>query len=212
MNYPVALHLQGKTCVVVGGGRVAARKIAGLLQAAATVVVISPSLDKSLTGPLNRGEILWLPVRWQSGCLQRFRPVLVFAATDEGRTNEAIATEARSLGALVNVVDAGTAGDFSNMATLRRPPLLVTLDSAGAAPALARWLRDRIAGCIREEHATLARWLGELRPQIREEIPELESRRAFYRRVLDSEVLALLGTDQDDEARSLLHNLMRKSE
>ena len=212
MSYPVALRLKGKSCVVVGGGAVAARKVSGLLQAEAQVVVISPALDDALREQDRRAGLHWLAERWQPGTLQRLRPTLVFAVTDEPHTNEAVAAEARSLGALVNVADDGAAGDFSNMATLHRPPLLVALASAGSSPALVRWLRDRIAECVREEHATLARWLGELRPQIRAEMPEQKGRRIFYNRILESDVLALLGADQEDEARSLLYSMLRERE
>ncbi len=211
MSYPVSLRLRGKTCVVVGGGAVAARKVTGLLQAGASVVVISPTLDASLRESVDAEEFRWLRVHWQAEILQRFSPTLVFAATNEEATNQAVAAEARSLGALVNVVDDAAAGDFNNMAELHRPPLLIALDSGGSSPALVRWLRDRIAECVREEHAIMARWLGELRSQIRQEIPEQEQRRCFYNSVLESDVLALLGSDQVDEARSLLHSLVRKN-
>ena len=211
MSYPVSLRLRGKTCVVVGGGAVAARKVTGLLQAGASVVVISPTLDASLRESVDAEEFQWLRVHWQAEILQRFSPTLVFAATNEEATNQAVAAEARSLGALVNVVDDAAAGDFSNMAELHRPPLLIALDSGGSSPALVRWLRDRIADCVGEEHAIMARWLGELRPQIRAEIPEQEQRRCFYNSVLESDVLALLGSDQVDEARSLLQSLVLKS-
>ncbi len=212
MSYPVSLRLHGKTCVVVGGGVVAARKVSGLLQAGATVVVISLTLDASLREAAEMEELRWLRLRWEPGILPQFRPMLIFAATNEAETNLAVADEARSLGALVNVVDDAAAGDFGNMAELRREPLLVALDSGGSSPALVRWLRDRIADCVREEHAILAYWLGELRPRIRAEIPEQELRRSFYNSVLESDVLSLLGSDQVDEARSLLHSLMQKSQ
>ncbi len=211
MNYPVSLDLGGKTCVVIGGGAVAARKVAGLLQTGARVVVIAPDLTDSLQEHAASGRIHWLQQRWTAGTLRAHRPTLVFAATDDTIVNQAVAGEARQLAALVNVADDGEAGDFSNMATLRRPPLMVALDSGGASPALVTWLRDLIAGCVGEEHATLARWLGEIRPQLRAEIPEQERRRRFYHDVLESDVLALLGSNQVDEARNLLHSMVCKS-
>ena len=210
MRYPVSLDLRGRTCVIVGGGAVAARKYGGLRHSGATIVVIAPSVDASLQEALAGDDSLLVREHWAPGCLRAHAPALVFAATDDAETNQAIAAEARQLGALVNLADDAAAGDFSNMALLRRPPLLVALDSGGTSPALVRWLRDRIAGCVREEHATLARWLGEIRPQIRAGIPEQERRHRFYDAVLDSDVLALLGSDQVDEARCLLHNLVRK--
>lgn len=211
MKYPVTLDLRDRTCVIVGGGGVAARKVTGLQHTGATIVVIAPTLNAVLKDALEDDSLIWIRRRWAPGCLQEHAPSLVFAATNDADVNQSIAAEARQLGALVNLADDGMAGDFSNMALLRRPPLLVALDSGGASPALVRWLRDRIAGCVGEEHATLARWLGEIRPRIRADIPEQEQRQNFYDAVLESDVLALLGSDQVEEARSLLHSLVRKS-
>lgn len=211
MNYPVSLNLRGKTCVLVGGGAVAVRKIAGLLQTGASIVVMSPTLDESLRQREAREDLHWLKQRWSPGSLLPLAPSLVFAATDDSVVNREVAEEARQLGALVNLADEGQAGDFANMAVLRRPPLLVALDSNGASPALVRWLRDRIAGCVRQEHATLARWLGELRPGLPALLPQQERRQAFYREVLESDVLALLGSDREEEARSLMNSMLENS-
>ena len=70
MSYPISLKLRGKTCVVVGGGTVAARKVRGLLQAGASVVVISPMLDASLRESVDAEEFRWLRVHWQPKILQ----------------------------------------------------------------------------------------------------------------------------------------------
>lgn len=211
MNYPVSLNLRGKTCVFVGGGAVAARKIKGMLQTGASIVVMSPELDDDLRNRKTCDSLHWLKQRWRPGSLLPLAPSLVFAATDDAGVNREVAEEARQLGALVNVADDGQSGDFSSMAVLRRPPLLVALDSGGASPALVRWLRDRIACCIREEHATLATWLGEMRPGLRTVLPQQERRQAFYREILDSDVLALLGSDREEEARSLMNSMLEKS-
>ncbi|MCY3946362.1 MAG: bifunctional precorrin-2 dehydrogenase/sirohydrochlorin ferrochelatase [Anaerolineaceae bacterium] len=211
MNYPVSLNLRGKTCVFVGGGAVAARKIKGLLHTGASIVVMSPALDENLQNRNMSGSLHWLQQRWSPGSLLPLAPALVFAATNDAGVNREVAEEARQLGALVNVADDGQAGDFGSMAVLRRPPLLVALDSGGSSPALARWLRDRIACCIREEHATLATWLGELRPGLRTALPQQERRQAFYREILESDVLALLGSDREEEARSLMNSMLENS-
>ncbi len=208
MNYPVSLNLRGKTCVIVGGGAVATRKINGLFPTGASIVVMSPTLHEALRDQESCESLHWLQQCWSPGSLLPLAPTLVFAATDDPDVNREVAEEARQLGALVNVVDDGQAGDFGSMAVLRRPPLVVALDSGGASPALVRWLRDRIACCIREEHAILANWLGELRPGLRTVFPQQEHRHAFYREVLESDVLALLGSDKEEEARNLMNSML----
>ena len=101
--YPVFLKLDALPCTVVGGGAVAARKVAGLLAAGAVVDVIAPQLHPTLAALRDGGQI-----RWRAG---RFpeedpgRPYLVIAATDDAAINRALSEHCRSQGIPINVVD-----------------------------------------------------------------------------------------------------------
>src|SRR5438105_1739159 len=135
--YPLALRLEGRRCVVVGGGNVAARKIPDLLAAGAQITVISPDLVPLLLAASQRQEIDWRPVAYAPGQIAALRPLLVFAATDSAAINREVAAEARTIGALVDSVDGSDAGDFSSMAAVRRGPITVAISTGGASPALA---------------------------------------------------------------------------
>ena len=90
----------------------------------------------------------------------------MIAATDQPDVNRQVAEEAHTLGALVNVVDKSAPSDFQNMSTIHRPPITVAIHTGGTSPALAQHLRTVLDETLGEEYATLAGWLGELRPQI----------------------------------------------
>src|SRR5262245_32663810 len=120
MGYPVLLHLQGRACVVVGGGVVAERKVLNLLAAGALVTVISPALTPPLVRMTNDDVIAVYSEAYRKETLAALRPFLVFAATDSRDMNHQIAHDARTFGFLIDVVDAAEEGDFSSMTAIQR--------------------------------------------------------------------------------------------
>jgi precorrin-2 dehydrogenase/sirohydrochlorin ferrochelatase len=111
--YPVMLRLKGRSCVVVGAGGVAQRKVIRLLAVHARVTVISPVLQDPLLRQLADGKLIDARITaYTPGILSDLYPLLVFAATNDPEINRQVATEARSLGALVDVTDASADSDL----------------------------------------------------------------------------------------------------
>lgn len=208
MGYPVMLHVEGRECLLVGGGRVAARKAEGLLDAGAGVTAISPSLDGTLMGRHTAGEITWHEREYARGDVARLRPFVVFAATNQQDVNRAVAEEARSLGILVNVVDGCGESDFSSMTAVHRPPLTVGVATGGASPALARHLKHELERVIGEEYQTLARWLADLRPVVKRQIEAQAERARLWERVIESDVLMQLRRGDEQGARARLEQIL----
>lgn len=146
--YPLFMDVSGTRCAVVGGGGVASRKVRGLLESGASVVVISPEVTPEIEGmavtverrPYGPGDL--------AGC------ALAFAATDSREVNAAVAREARERGIPVNVADRPAEGDFALPAVLRRGGLQVAVSTGGASPTLARRIRDAM------EPSFAAEWAG----------------------------------------------------
>ena len=211
MLYPVLLSLHQKRCVIVGGGRVAARKVAGLLEAGARVTVISPLLDAALSELYAQGGIEAALRSYVPGMLAQYRPLLVFAATDSAAVNRAVLDEARSLGILANTADEADAGDFHTMAVIRRGQVTAGIGTGGASPALAAHLRQRLESAIGSEYGTLAAWLLELRPAVRAHISTQDARAAFWQRVIESPVLDYLRAGDEGGARQVFDQLAREA-
>jgi precorrin-2 dehydrogenase/sirohydrochlorin ferrochelatase len=209
-GYPITLNLEGKVCVIVGGGVVAARKVTGLLEAAASVIVISPVAAPAFQAWIDQQQIQWIQQPYSPGLLPRYQPALVFAATNQPQINQQIAAEARSLPALVNIVDDITGSDFINMATIRRPPLTIAMNTGGASPALSRHLRAMLEKTIGDEYALLAHWMGELRPRAMHQIEAQADRQQLYDTVLQSDILTLLRQQQITRAREQFDTLVRE--
>ena len=208
--YPVALELTGRTCVLVGGGAVATRKIADLLDADAKIIVISPVITAALQELVAKGQIHWVSQSYRTGSLKPYNPLIVIAATDRPEVNRQVATEARAMGALVNIADSSAASDFHNMTSLHRPPLTVAIHTDGTSPALAHYLREVIDDALGDEYTTLADWLGGLRPQITQQITSQSQRKAFYRAVIHSDALTLLQQGQTEAAYEQLQTMVQE--
>ncbi len=198
-HYPVSLLLEGRPCLVVGAGRVAERKVQSLLAAGARVRAVGPEATVGLQRLAAGGEVE-LELR-AAGPEDLAGAWLVIIATDDPDLNGRLFAEADRRGLLVNVVDAPALCNFHVPATVARGPVQVAVSTGGAAPALAKRLRQLLEQTLPPEWGYLAAMMGELRPQVMERWPTPREREAAWNRLLDSDVLRLMAEDQHHEAR-----------
>lgn len=199
-GYPITLvDLAHTPCVVIGGGEVAARKVAALREAGARPIVISPALCPALRRQAEEGHVEAIQRHYEVGDLAGVR--LVIAATDDPLTNEAVWREAQDLGCLVNVVDDPSRCNFYVPATVRRGPLTLAISTSGNSPLLARRIRKKLEEHFDAAYQPYLELLGELRPQIQEKVSEPGQRKALWEFLLDSEVLDLLRSGETQAAR-----------
>ena len=159
--FPAFLDLRGRRCLVVGGGRIAERKVQGLLECGARVTVVSPALVAGLTRLATAGRIEHRARVFRKVDVRRC--VLVIAATGVGAVDDTVAETARRHGALVNAVDRPTRCDFIYGSVLRRGQLQIAVSTGGRAPALAREIRRRLEPVIGAEYAALVDDVGRAR-------------------------------------------------
>ena len=176
-SYPLILtNLADARCVVVGGGAVAERKVAGLLEAAAHPLVISPTLTPALTAWHRSGVIAHLPRIYAPDDLDG--AALVLAATNDPAVNRRVASDARQRGMLVNVASDPAAGSFHTVASVRRGDLLLTVSTGGHSPALAAAVRADLAARYGPEYAAALAAAAALRALPPDTLPA-ETRRAL---------------------------------
>lgn len=173
--YPVFVELQGKRCVVVGGGGVAERKVRTLLDHGAEVVVISPKLSRGLSSLKKKGLIEHQRRGFRKGDSRG--SLLVFAATDSGKINKAVAEDAARRPGLVNVVDTPELCSFIVPSIVRRGALSVAISTSGKSPALSKAIRKLLEGELSEELGNLVSSLGKLREDLRKKIPSAPAKR-----------------------------------
>jgi len=140
--YPVGLVVEGRPVLVVGGGRIAASKVRGLANSGALVSVVAPRVSDDVRERAHR--VIERP--YETGDGVGFQ--LIIAATDDPDVNALVFRDAEQLGVWVNSVDDPDHCSFTLPAVHRRGPVTVAVATDGSSPALARWLRDRLAASI----------------------------------------------------------------
>lgn len=170
---------------MVGGGKVAGRKIAGLLQSKASIVVVSPAVTPGLAALAADGLLRWVDRAYEPGDL--YGAILVCAAADDPAVNRRVALDCRKQGKLVNVVDDPALCDFFVPAVLRRGRLAIAVSTGGASPALAARIRDRLAGMFSIEWGPYLDFVAGMRERVRLSVKDPQKRR---------DVLEELGGDQ----------------
>lgn len=188
--FPLFLDLRGRRVLVVGGGEVAARKVAALLDSGAAVVMVAPAITPALAALAQANRLAHIPAAFAPEQLDG--SWLVIAATDDDAVNRAVAAAAHARRLFINVVDDAELASAQLPARVQRGPLQVAISSGGASPMLARHLREQLETRLDEALGQLAGLLGELRGRIRMQLADLGQRRAFFERVLAGPAQSLL--------------------
>ncbi len=136
--YPIFLRLEGRRTVVVGGGKVGLRKARGLLEAGASVVVVSPQFDTGFDHlSVEKVEREYLRTDLEGSSL-------AFAATDNRQVNRQVGEDARALGIPANVADSLEECEFIVPARFSMDGVQIAISTGGADPSRAAALRRRI--------------------------------------------------------------------
>ncbi|MDD5223197.1 MAG: bifunctional precorrin-2 dehydrogenase/sirohydrochlorin ferrochelatase [bacterium] len=200
--YPISLNCVNRPCLVVGGGEVAERKVRGLLAAGARVRVVSPELSPVLESLARDGKITVERRPYRRGDLQGM--FLVLAATDDPAVTRGLVEEARALPCLLNLADLPAESDFILPALLERGDLTVGFSTSGRCPALAQWLRDRVAEGVGAEYEKLTALLGDFRDRLLTKGVSPPTIRRCIRESLDADLLKLVSARDETGIKKLL--------
>lgn len=202
--YPISLNLEGRLCLVVGGGKVAERKIKALLKAGASVRLVSPEATEALQALAEDGKLDWRREAYTADGTDALSGVfLVMACTNNRAVNADMTRNAQAQQLLVLCADDPDAGNFVSAAQITRGDLILTVSTGGGSPTLAAVLRERLEAEFGPEWTQLVELISRQRDFVKTNSDET-SRKAAVRRVLDDpEVHALLldGRHLEAEAR-----------
>lgn len=149
---------------MIGGGKVAERKINTLLQCNAKVKVISPELTPKLKALAEKGKILWENRFYQKGDLEG--AFLVIAATNDPETQKSIFSEAEEKKIPCNVVDKPEYCSFIVPSTIQRGDLTIAISTGGASPAVARRIREILEEYFGKEYEIYLILMKKIREEI----------------------------------------------
>ncbi|MEW6170788.1 MAG: bifunctional precorrin-2 dehydrogenase/sirohydrochlorin ferrochelatase [Candidatus Omnitrophota bacterium] len=142
LYYPIALDIKNRVVKVIGGGRVAQRKVKILLSFGPKIKIISPNLTIDLKNLVRKKKITYLKRIYKKGDLKD--AFLVIAATSDNKVNRDVYKEALKKKILINVVDNSKLSNFISPAVLEKKGLMITVSSHGKNPKLAKITRDKI--------------------------------------------------------------------
>ncbi|HEY1372115.1 MAG TPA: bifunctional precorrin-2 dehydrogenase/sirohydrochlorin ferrochelatase [Candidatus Binatia bacterium] len=198
--YPIFMNLSGQRCLVIGGGAVAERKVEGLLEAAASVTLVSPMLTETLERWVKEKKIRHYMREYRKGDLAGYR--LAFVATDNPPINRAVYEEAQEAGVLLNSADDPAHCDFILPSVLRRGELQVAVATGGASPALSRAIREELEEYFSEDYELLSDVVADVRRELKEKgiAADAES----WRRALNGDVRRLVHEGDIEAAKRRL--------
>ncbi|MGM0553990.1 MAG: siroheme synthase CysG [Pseudomonadota bacterium] len=200
--FPIFMRIKDRSCLVVGGGVVAARKITLLRKAEGRITVVSPELCAELAALKVGGDIEHVERDFREADIDG--RVLVVAATDDQQTNRQVSEYCQQRGIPVNVVDQPALCSFITPSMVDRSPLQIAISTGGASPVLARLLRSRIESLIPASYGRLAALVEGFRERAKKCIPDTELRRRFWERVLEGPVMELFLSGRERAAEDAL--------
>jgi siroheme synthase-like protein len=201
---PANIVVAGRRVVVVGAGRVAARKIESLLDLGADVVVIAPGVGEEVTAWADQGRITVIQRAFEPADLDG--AWLAVTATGAAEVDAAVKRAGDERRLFVNSADDPSNCSFTLMSVVRRADLVVAIGTGGRSPALSKWLRRRMTDEFGPEYETLIDLLAEARSDLQSAGRSTEE--ADWQRALDAGMLDLLREGKVDEARELLRSCL----
>lgn len=204
--YPVFLDLQGRAVAVIGGGRVAERKVLTLLTCGAQVTVISPVLTRKLSRLAQAGALRHRARRWHPRDLKE--AFLIIATTNDRRANAEIARLGDSHSRLVNIADDPSRCNVIAPSIVTRGDLIIAISTSGKSPALARRIRQELERSFGAEYGKFLRLLGQVREQLQARVPSMAQRRRIFQRLAASDLLTLLRQDKTGLAQKRIRQIV----
>jgi precorrin-2 dehydrogenase / sirohydrochlorin ferrochelatase len=204
--YPIFLNnLTDRRCVVVGGDHEGERKADELAELGADVTVISAEATSKLRALADEGRITWLARDYRPGDLRDAFLVIVSETNPEATAP--IWEEAQAEKVLINAMDDVPHCTFVAGSVVRRGPLVVSISTSGAAPALSVRLRQQLEKAFGPEYETFLTLMERLRGPMAERYPEFQERRRLWYELVDSNVLSLLAEDRPAQARRRIEEI-----
>jgi precorrin-2 dehydrogenase / sirohydrochlorin ferrochelatase len=197
--YPVVLDVRGRRALVVGGGPVAARKVAGLLSAGAVVTVVAPDAVPEIA---NDPDVRWHGRAYRRGEVASYR--LAITATDDPAVNRQVARDGEAANVFVNSADDPSNCAFILPSVVTRGDLQIAVSTNGRSPAMARWARTQLETTFTDVHARALDLVSEVRDELRASRGTSEV--IGWDDVIDDDLFELVAADRLDDARHRLRS------
>ncbi len=202
--YIACLRLEGRNCLVVGGGEIGLEKVEGVLACNGDVTLVAPEANDALRALAAEGSITWEQRPYESADLEG--KFMAIAATNDTEVNISVYEDAERRAMLVNVVDVPSLCNFILPAIVRTGPLAIAISTAGASPALAKRIKAEISESFGEPYARLAVILNDARGWAKGNLPTYQDRKLFFEGIVngDPDPIELIREGRDRDVVALV--------
>ena len=204
--YPVYLKLHGRTCLVVGGGSVAARKAASLLECGAKVRLVAPEVCEAVAQMERDGVIERIADVFRSEHMDG--AALAIGSTDNNEVNRHVFEEAVKRNIPVNIVDQPALCSFIVPSVVRRGDLVIAISTSGKSPATAKRARKMLEGVFGDEWAVYLEMMGEAREQLLSSEADNAERERLFNKLADSPMLEKIKSGDEPGARAIMKEIV----
>ncbi|HEV57857.1 MAG TPA: bifunctional precorrin-2 dehydrogenase/sirohydrochlorin ferrochelatase [Phycisphaerales bacterium] len=207
-RYPIFLNLQGKRAVVIGAGPVAARKVRGLAEAGARVVVVAPHFGSAFETSCSGPNVELIESTYAKEYLAE--ALLCIAATNDRTLNQRIYDDCQTREVLCNVVDTPELCDFYVPALVRRGPLQIAISTDGYCPAYAGHVREQLEEMFTELHGRFVEALEQARCRVIERVPDANDRKVLMGEMVRGESFDYFAEHGRDAWQARIDDMIRE--
>jgi len=206
--FPIFIDTHNQTCLVIGAGEVAARKVELLLKTPAKITVVAPEHCNTIAQYAEAGDITLISREFEPTDIHNQK--LIFVATNDNQLNAHIHQLATAKGLLVNVVDNPPLCEFITPAIVDRSPIVVALSSGGVAPVLLRYLRQKLEAVLPTGISKLGALFEAFRDKVKAQFSSVDERRTFWEEVMEGNIAELAQQGQIAAASQALENKLAR--
>lgn len=212
MYFPLHLNVSEAKIVIFGAGDIAVAKAESILEfvQAKQITIIAKDTDSQHQNIISELKIKFIKQEYDKEQLLNFD--IVIAATNSKQINRQIASEARKLKKLVNIVDDPQYSDFIFGANIKKSGITISMSTSGIAPVLARLLKQKILKILPNNLDLISDFLQENKEKIRKKLTNIQARRLFYQDFLDKEIVGEIQNFNLSKAQQTLDNLLENSD
>ena len=208
-HLPIFINVRQNSCLVIGGGDIALRKINLLIKAQAKVDCLSPLFCEGITNLSQSGDVNLIQKRFESDDIKDY--AIIIASTDDSSVNALISKSAKKARIPVNVVDSPELSSFIMPSIVDRSPVIIAVSSAGKAPVLARIIRAKLETVIPSAYGVLAEIAGEYRQKVKDRFSKIKDRRAFWESIFSGVIAEKVFSGRINEAKDDIDKQLKRA-
>lgn len=205
--FPVFINIENMKCLVIGGGKIAERKIKALSAYKAKITIISPKVTKAIGQMAKENKITLINRKYRRPDVNKAR--IIIAATGDKKLNTQISNEAKKIGALINSAN-NDGCNFIMPAVIKKGNLQIAVSTGGGYPFLSKKIKQKISGEFNENFIEYLDFLTEIRQNILKDVNPESRRKQILRKLISDKMLHFVRNNNKDIWVKKIREILKK--